>query len=117
MAIETGTKIERNQMTMKKSFSLMTWLNSKKETPAWKTLTKENILELASKELGFEITYINLKSVAKACSVDLPVSRIPGGNSKTKNGSRHKITMLRKAVVELCNKLGEKVPEYILWQD
>ena len=77
MAIETGTKIERNQMTMKKSFSLANWLNSKKETPTWKTLTKESILELASKELGFEITYINLRSVAKACSVELPLTRIP----------------------------------------
>lgn len=109
-------KIERNQMTMEKVVKLTNWLNSKKDNPIWATSSRESLALLASKELSYNVTAINLRSVAMASGIQLPAGRRVGQPVSGKNITRSRLNYLRKAVIDLYNKLGERVPESLLWE-
>lgn len=109
-------KIERNQMTMEKVVKLTNWLNSKRNNPIWATSSRESLAELATKELSYHVTAINLRSVASASGIQLPVARRVGQTVSSKNITRSRLNYLRKAVIDLYKKLGEQVPESLLWE-
>ena len=120
----TNGKISRNQLDMPKSFRLSKWLASQAGMPDFTKSNQLRLTELANKELGFEITEINLRTVAKAAEINLPSSRtgeprrLKKGNIKwQRNLSRQRINLLRDCLVDIYKQFGQEVPVELEWTD
>lgn len=113
----------RNYLSMQKAVTLSGWLNARKGHADWAKTSRELLMELASKELGFPIGLCNLKTVAKASGIELPRFKIVKdrpiriGEISNRNLSRQRINLLSRAVLELYVKLGEASPNYLNWDE
>jgi hypothetical protein len=119
-----NTKITRNQLDMPKSFRLGKWLASQVSMPNFAKSNQLALSQLATKELGFEVTDINLRTVAKAAEIDLPSSRtgvprrLKKGNVKwQRNLSRQRINILRDCLVDIYRQFGQDVPPELQWKE
>ncbi len=106
----TNGKISRNQLDMPKSFKLGKWLASQAGMPEFTKTNQLKLTELATKELGFGVTEINLRTIAKAADITLPSSR-------TGEPRRMKINILRDCLVDIYRQFGQEVPAELEWSD
>ena len=110
------SKITRNALKIGQSMKLSVWLTSKKDHPDWQKMNAESLATIAEKELGFYLTERNIRSVAKAIDLTIPTKPRTIKDS-SKNMTRYRLGLLRKAVIELYTKLGENAPDYLNWNE
>lgn len=115
--VQKALKMEaktKNMLRLHESLKLANWLNSKRSQPNWEKMSVRSLSELANSELGFSVTPHNIIGIAEASDLKIPNRRQTGkGVLHGKNQTRAKIRLLNKGLIELYQRLGESVPEYL----
>lgn len=69
-----ASKKQANVLSHKQSFTVMTWMKDHvADIEAWKGTTRD-LSEMIAKKTGIDVTDNNIKSLADACGVKLPIS-------------------------------------------
>lgn len=103
----------RNSLSFQQKVRLGDWLRVEKEKGGFDKQSRISLAKRAMTELGFNITYKNVELVAKAFNIPLPTRAAPGKGISNKNKTRAYLIRLKRAVIELYEKLNEPVPDYL----
>lgn len=100
----------KNKLDNVHSFKLYKWMEIKHGSFNDSRITIHQAAKLATEELGFTVTFNNIKRVCE--QLELKINwRIERVQRKTNPKTRIRLDMLRAAVINLYTSLGEPVPD------
>ncbi len=102
---------KRNVLTQVDTLKLATWVQDHHVHMVEMKPTCHQMANLASEELGFEVSVGNLKGMLN--TLDLKVIFRPKSRATTKGLSSKRIEKLKLAIVEICETIGMKTPLHL----
>lgn len=112
---KSTVKSKSSKLNQSEIILLSDWLRTRRKNADWNKCNAKSLAGEATVELKFPVTDANLRSLAKAASIEVPTTR-GKSPSQLRNPTRAKLARLRAAIVYLFKKLGEPVPSNLSWE-